>query len=265
MAEPVGGPESQFRLTFNIETLRMLAYGALVFMVATGVVVTRLFVHEDPTHTRIFEIFGFNHICNVFDHQPSRTISGLLVLLFIMPMGAFVLCSYCRTYAAVHAGLAPRWLQTYSTIITPLVFVAVCYTYMWFVNSPDDPNWFAIGARYGNFVPHYLPYVALQLSLGLLAIHEVGYLISVGALPFGASVTAARAYLGLLLVTTVACQIAVFSLLFGRPILDSVNDPTERLIFQFLMYFYSFQAIVMPLVFAARNRRNGRTSTIVFG
>jgi len=265
MAEPSGGPDSQFRLTFNIEWLRMLAYGALVLMVAVGIVVTKLFVHENPEDTTIYHIFHFNHICNVFDHQPSRTISGLLVLLFIVPMGSFVLCSFCRTYAAARAGLAPPWLLTYSRIITPFVFLAVCYTYMWFVNGPDDPPLLAAEhATFGNFVPHYLPYAALQLALGLLAIHEVGYLIAVGALPFGASVRAARAYLGLLLATTVVCQTAVFSLLLGMPVLD-VNQDGPRLVFQFLMYFYSFQAIVMPLVFAARNRRNGRTSTIVFG
>jgi hypothetical protein len=266
MAEPSSGPDSHFRLSFNIETLRMIAYGALILMVAVGIVVTKLFVHEDPEHTRIYLIFGFNHICNVFDHQPSRTISGLLVLLFIIPMASFVLCSYCRTYDAVKAGLAPAWLRSYSRVITPFVFLAVCYTYMWFVNGPDDPPLFASAAstEFGNFVPHYLPYAALQLALGLLAIHEVGYLIAVGALPFGASVTIARSYLVVLLVTTVACQTAVFSLLLGVPVLD-VKYAGPRVAFQGLMYFYSFQAIVMPLVFAARNRRNGRTSTIVFG
>jgi hypothetical protein len=65
-------------------------------------------------------------------------------------------------------------------------------------------------------------------------------------------------------VTTVACQVAVFSLLLGVPILDSPNNPTARLVFQFLMYFYSFQAIIMPIVFAARNRKNGRISSIAF-
>jgi hypothetical protein len=264
MAEPAAGPDSQFRLTFNIETLRMLAYGALIFMVGVGIVVTKMFVHEDPEHTRIYMIFGFNHICNVFDHQPSRTISGLLVLFFIVPMGSFVLCSYCRTYDAVRAGLAPAWLHTYSRIIMPLVFFAVCYTYMWFVNGPDDPPLFPGSSQFGNFVPHYLPYAALQLALGLLAIHEVGYLIAVGALPFGANVTVARTYLVVLLLTTIACQTAVFSLLLGVPVLD-VKEEGPRLAFQVLMYFYSFQAIVMPLIFAARNRRNGRTSTIVFG
>ena len=64
--------------------------------------------------------------------------------------------------------------------------------------------------------------------------------------------------------TTVACQVAVFSLLLGRPILDSPNNPTARLVFQFLMYFYSFQAIIMPIFFAARNRKNGRISSIAF-
>ena len=266
-------PESPLSLTFNIESLRMLAYGALVTMVLVGVLVTKFLVHDAPNPTKIEEIFGFNHICNVFDHQPSRTISALLVLFFILPMGAFALCSHGRTYDAVRVGRAPRWLQNYSRIITPFVFLAVCYTYMWFVNGPDDHAWLDIGpavsshgVTFGNFVPHYLPYVALQMALGLLAIHEVGYLIAMGALPFGANVTLARAYLVVLLLTTLACQTAVFSLLFDHPVLDPLDTsrPGEKTAFQVLMYFYSVLAIVMPLVFAARNRRNGHTSTIVF-
>jgi len=267
MAEPTLTTDRELKLTFNIESLRLLAYSALVLMVVVGIVVTKLFVHEDAEHTVIFRIFGFNHICNVFDHQPSRTISGLLVLLFILPMASFVICSYFRTYDAARKGKVPMRLHTYSKIVTPFVFLAVCYTYMWFVNSPDDSGaWLgnAPDDPLGNFVPHYLPYVALQLALGLLAIHEVEYLIATGALPFGANVPLAKIYLVVLLATTVACQVAVFSLLLGVPVLDSPNNANERLVFQFLMYFYSFQAIVMPIFFAARNRKNGRISTIAF-
>ena len=248
--------EPKFTLTFNIETLRMVAYIALVFMVSVGMIVTKLFVTVHVHDTVIFQIFGFNHICNVFDHQPSRTISALLVLFFIVPMAAFVICSYYRTYAAAKEGRVPMHLQAYNKIITPIVFLSVCYTYMWFVNAPDG--------EYG-FIAHYLPYVALQLALGLLAIQEVGYLIYTGALPFGASVKLAKVYLAVLLLTTVACQVAVFSLLLDHPILDSPNDPTARITFQVLMYFYSFQAIIMPIFLAARNRKNRLVNRITFG
>jgi hypothetical protein len=50
----------------------------------------------------------------------------------------------------------------------------------------------------------------------------------------------------------------------GVPLLDSPNNANARMAFQFLMYFYSFQAIIMPIFFAARNRKNGRTSSIAF-
>lgn len=262
-----GAPDHKFSVTFNIETLRLAAYSALVFMVGVGIVVTKLFVHDDPEHTVIYRIFGFNHICNVFDHQPSRTISGILILFFIVPMAGFVVLSHLRTAHAARVGRVPALLHRYSRVITPFVFLAVCYTYMWFVNSPDDPAGWLGGSPddpTAGFIPHYIPYVALQLALGLLAIHEVGWLIANGALPFGANVTLAKTYLYVLLVTTVACQAAVFSLLFGYPILDSPNNPTERLAFQFLMYFYSFLAIAMPIFFAARNRKNTLVSTITF-
>ncbi len=242
-------------LTFNIEKLRMLAYVNLLIMVAVGVVVTEKYVTVEPEKTVIFTIFGFNHICNVFDHQPSRLISALLVLFFIVPMSAFVVLSYFRTARAARIGNVPPHLQAYNKVITPFVFLSVCYTYMWFVNAPDG--------TYG-FLGHYLPYVALQLALGLLAIQEVGYLIHHQALPFGASVRLAKLYLVVLLTTTVVCQAAVFSLLLGYPILDSPNSASARTTFQVLMYFYSFLAIVMPLFFAARNRHNGQDNTITF-
>lgn len=247
---------NRFELTFNIETLRMIAYLALVAMVVVGVVVTAKFVDVPAESTVIFATFGFNHICNVFDHQPSRTTSALLVLTFIIPMALFVVTAHYRTRDAVVEGRVPRSLATYSTITTPFVLLSVCYTYLWFVNSPDGD--------YG-FIAHYLPYVALQLALGLLAIHEVRFLIHTGRLPFGASPALARTYLWLLLAITVACQVAVFSLLLGVPILDSVNDPGQRTAFQILMYTYSFLAIVMPIFFAARNRKNGLISTVSIG
>jgi hypothetical protein len=116
---------NEFSLTFNIETLRMIAYAMLVLMVGTGLVVTKLFVTVPEHETVIYEIFGFNHICNVFDHPPSREVSALFVLFFIVPMAAFVLCSYYRTYDAAKEGRVPAWLQTYNKIITPFVFLAV--------------------------------------------------------------------------------------------------------------------------------------------
>jgi len=246
---------NQFSWTFNLENLRMFAYIALVLMVAVGIFVTNRFVSMEADQTMIYEIFGFNHICNVFDHQPSRTVSALLVLLFIIPMGSFVVLSYYRTSDAATEGRVPKWLQAYNKLITPFVFLSVCYTYMWFVNAPDGD--------YG-FIAHYLPYVALQLALGLLAIQEVAYLGYTGALPFGASVPMAKGYLVVLLLTTLACQVAVFSLLLGVPVLDSPNDPAASTAFQILMYFYSFLAIIMPIVLAARNRKNGDVSTITF-
>ena len=126
---------------------------------------------------------------------------------------------------------------------------------MWFVSSPDGD--------YG-FIAHYLPYVALQLAIGLIAIQEIGFLIHSGDLPFGVSKTVAKAYVTLLIATTVVCQVAVFSLLLGFPILDSVASPKARTAFQVLMYLYSFLAIVVPIFTAARNRKNGRVNTISF-
>ena len=251
------GLTNEFKLTFNIETLRLFAYSALVFMVGVGIVVTRNFVHVDEHDTAIYKTFGFNHLCNVFDHQPSRTISALLVMTFTLPMACFVVASYYRTYDAVKEGRLPAWVHSYSKAITPFVFLAVWYVYMWFVNPPE------VGPPI-VFLPHYLPYWALQIALGLLAIHEVAYLAYSGQLPFGVSVAVAKGYLWVLIVTTVACHAAVFTLLAGFPILDSPNNPTAAIIFEGLMYFYAFLAILMPIALAAKNRKNGLVSTITF-
>ena len=110
MTPPTGASDHKFSVTFNIESLRLAAYSALVFMVGVGIVVTKLFVHDDPEHTVIYRIFGFNHICNVFDHQPSRTVSGILILFFIVPMACFVVLSHLRTADAARRGRVPAWL-----------------------------------------------------------------------------------------------------------------------------------------------------------
>ena len=247
--------KESFVWKFNIEVLRMIAYINLVFLILVGSIITKLYVEIPPEETVIYEIFGFNHICNVLDHQPSRWISALLVVFFTIPMAAFVLFSYFRTADAYKDGRVPGYLQAYNRVITPFVFFSVCYTYMWFVNAPITVD---------AFLGHYLPYVALQLAFGLLAIQEVSYLIHNDALPFGFNKTWAKAYLVVLLLTTAFAQLAVFSLLAGYPILDSRNDESDRAIFQFLMYFYSFLAILIPIVMAARNRKNGLDNIITF-
>lgn len=244
-----------FTWVLNIETMRMIAYINLVFLIIVGTIVTKLYVEVPPEDTVIFDIFGFNHICNVLDHPPSRWICALLVLFFIVPMAVFVLFSYLRTYDAARNGKVSKQLHAYNKIITPFVFFSVCYTYMWFVNAPETR---------ADFLAHYLPYVALQLAFGLLAIHEVSYLIQNGVLPFGFNATWAKAYLVLLISTTVIAQLAVFSLLLGYPILDSKNSESARSAFQFIMYFYSFLAIIVPIFMAARNRRNGQDNIITF-
>lgn len=239
----------------NIETLRMIAYVNLVLTILAGTVITKLFVTVPVDETVIYEIFGFNHICNVLDHQPSRWICALLILFFIVPMAVFVLFSYYRTYIAAEEKRVPAYLHAYNKTITPFVFFSVCYTYMWFVNAPITRE---------AFLGHYLPYVALQLAFGLLAIHEVSFLIHNEVLPFGFHVKWAKGYLVLLLSTTVIAQLAVFSLLLGYPILDSKNNELDRKIFEFLMYFYSFLAIIVPIIMAAKNRRNGQDNIITF-
>jgi len=246
--------ETDFEITFNIETLRLISYCTLIFMVLMGIIITEAFVKVPLESTVIFEIFGFNHICNVFDHQPSRTVSALLVLFYIVPMSTFVNLSLFRARTAFKNGQIKLWVLNLHRVFFPFIFGSVCYVYMWFVESPDE----------AGFVPHYLPYVMLQLSMGLLSIQEVAFLAETGALPFNNSRLIARAYLVFLITTTVACQLCVFSVLFGRPILDSKNNESQRKGFQFLMYFYSFLAILMPIPLSVSHRKLAANMTISF-
>jgi len=246
--------DTDYEITFNIETLRMISYCTLIFMVLVGIIVTDTLVAIPPEQTVIFEIFGFNHICNVFDHQPSRSISALLVLFYIVPMSTFVNLSLFRAKTAFKLNQIPKWVLTLHQVFFPVIFISVCYVYMWFVESPDE----------AGFVPHYIPYVMLQLAMGLLSIQEVAFLAETGALPFNNSQLIARAYLVFLVTTTVACQLCTFTVIGGHPILDSKNNDAQRKGFQFLMYFYSFLAIIVPIPLSYSHRKLAANMTISF-
>jgi hypothetical protein len=119
---------------------------------------------------------------------------------------------------------------------------------MWFVNPPDED--------YG-FLAHYLPYAALQIALGLIAIKQALFLIyTESAIPCGVGPWGAKLYVALLLGVTIVNQISAFAIVAKRSfLLDSANDPTHQIILKTLVYLYSFLAILMPIVFSAMERK----------
>jgi hypothetical protein len=87
----LGGKDAPyvFQCTLSIEIFRFAAFVAIISLFAVGTIVSNLFVFapeepggtflgmvskgtRDVTDTRIYEIFGFNHLCNVVDFNPSK-------------------------------------------------------------------------------------------------------------------------------------------------------------------------------------------------
>ncbi len=62
----------------------------------TGYLLTSFFVHGDPTQTAIHRLLGFNHSCNVIDHEPSRTVSAMLWPFWEIPFFLYVVFNFLR-------------------------------------------------------------------------------------------------------------------------------------------------------------------------
>ena len=51
-------------------------------------------------------------------------------------------------------------------------------------------------------------------------------------------------------------------MLAGNPIWDTVNNLRHRMFLQTLSFFYDFLLLIVPIIFAAIERRNGDTITL---
>lgn len=78
-----------FKCTLNIEVFRFVAFVNILSLFAVGKIVSDLYVFapevpgttilgmvptgtHDVTDTKIYQMFGFNHLCNVVDFNPSK-------------------------------------------------------------------------------------------------------------------------------------------------------------------------------------------------
>ena len=177
-------------------------------MVLVGVLVTKAFVTKPLEETVIFHHFGFNHICNVFDHQPSRTRIRAAHPVLHRADGALrravtisapgMRCGRDAWRRGAHV------LGRHDAVHPPQRVLHV------HVVRGELPT------RRGSCRTTFRT-AMLQLAIGLLAINEVAFLRYTGTLPFGVSRWIADAYLVVLIATTLLCQLAVFSLLLRSP------------------------------------------------
>ena len=204
VGQPMAETSKTFSITFSLETLRIIAFVAFLFMMGMCFLLTKLVVEKDPNYdpegTVIYKIFGFNHACNIVDHNPARMIAAILSPFFIIPLCLFHILSYFRIkYEYLIKREIPAGVYTFSKVVTPYNFFASLYCFMWFVNNPDDD--------YG-FIAHYVPYAIFQLMTALMAIQQVYYYTMKDRLPWNVPPRMARIYLYILTALT------IFSVLF---------------------------------------------------
>jgi hypothetical protein len=232
-----GTPSYSFSLTFNPEILRLIAYGGLIITLVVGYILTATVVKVDPTTTAIYKLFGFNHICNVLDHEPSRTITAMLFPLWEVPFVFYAIFNFLRIQDAYRENKAPKYAYITAAIFLPIEILLTVWVRIIFVWSPEV-----------NFLNHYLPYIGLQTLLFLVAFENALYFYAINALPFKNNKTIGLGYLILLFVVTVAYTVVGMSSALGHPILDLVNDAGQRQLFRSITNVYTVLVFPIPIL-----------------
>ena len=218
----------------------------------TGYLLTSFFVHGDPTQTAIHRLLGFNHSCNVIDHEPSRTVSAMLWPFWEIPFFLYVVFNFLRVNDAYRKDQVPRYIFAVATVFLPLQVLLTVWVRLVFVWDPEI-----------NFLNHYLPYIGLQLLLALTAFQNVLYLNAVRELPINSRLLAI-VYLIVLFGTTILYSVFGLSIALGHPILDSVNNLTHRVILQSLARLYFVLEIPIPLLLSILGLKRSRSYVISF-
>lgn len=229
-------PNYSFSLEFNPEILRIIAYISLITLLVIGYVLTNTVVDVDPETTVIYKIFGFNHACNVIDHEPSRTVSAMLLPFWEVPFLLYVIFNFLRIQDAYRENRAPRYTFLIALYFLPLEILLTVWFRIVFVWSPEV-----------NFLNHYLPYVGFQILLFLVAFENFLYFYAMKALPFRNNRSIALGYLSLLLLVTFLYVVIGLSLGLGYPLLEPTTNSTHRAFIQTLANLYTFLVLPVPL------------------
>ena len=226
-----------FSLTFNPEIIRIISYVGLIIILLVGAILTNTLVDVPPESTAIYKLFGFNHTCNLLDHEPSRTVSAMLLPLWEVPFLFYVIFNFLRIQDAYKENKAPLYTYVVSAILLPIEILLTVWFRIVFVWNPQD-----------NFLFHYLPYIGFQFLLFLVAFENALYFYAMKALPFNNNRLMAIGYLVLLFVVTGVYTVVGLSVAFGHPILDLTGDPAQLFFFKTLTKFYSVLVIPVPIV-----------------
>lgn len=260
--------EIKLRLSFNIETIRMIGLTFMIIMLPVGKITTDKFVNFPNDlgtieGTFIYQKFHFAHTCVYIDYQPAKQIAAIIAQGFLYPMVLYVILAYYRAAHDHKSGEISDKLWTYTRIVTPFYIVSIPLFVLCFVNTPDDKTRWFFGLDNAGFWWHYIPFFGYQLTLCLLAVGQVWYTIEKNLIPFGISRKMATAY-----AITVCCVLIYYtafivSYLLDHPILDT-TAPRSNTFAQVIMFTYSFLVIFLPIIFANEERKNGNTNLIEF-
>ena len=241
-----------FTLAFNPELFRIISYVAVIIMFAVGYVLTSEFAHVDPTETAIYHLFGFNHSCNLLDHEPSRTVSAMLLPFWEIPFLLYVVFNFLRINDAYREQKIQKYIFVIAAIFFPIEILLTVWFRIVFVWSPEV-----------SFLNHYLPYIGFQLLLFLTAFENVLYFDAIKALPFN-NRSLAIGYLVVLFTVTALCILFGMSVALGQPILDTINNAGQRLFFQSLSDFYFILAVPLPLFLSWVEYKRSPNHTLSF-
>ena len=244
-------PNYAFTLTFNPEILRIISYISLIIMLIVGYILTETLVEIDPHTTAIYKLFGFNHPCNLLDHEPSRTVSAMLLPFWEIPFLLYAVFNFLRIQDAYRENKAPRYTFLVSAFFLPIEILLIVWFRIVFVWSPEV-----------NFLNHYLPYVGFQILLFLVAFENALYFYAMKALPFKNNRLLASGYLIVLFVITFLYVLIGLSTALGYPMLDLVNNAGERLFFRSLASLYTILAIPVPLCLSWFELRRSPSHTL---
>lgn len=271
------------KLSIHIEMLRFVGLAAGGVLLITGWFITTYFVvypeKENPstffqklfggapsdfdeTQTFIYEMFHFSHTCTFLDFNPSKTCAALIIMLHTLPINAFVILHYYR----VMSQIGDKWksLKSICPTFTIIQFITFTYFYMVFVNSPyghyGDPQ-----AKV-SFTLHYIPYMLWQMGILLMGIQQCWFVALKDVIPFGfVNRMMIWRYVQLLMVFFVVYTTFVWSFICGSPIWPTDDDhPAGKAAAKFIMFGWDFFAVLVPMVLAWFEAKDGNISIITF-
>ena len=212
------------------------------------------------TMTFIYQLFNENHSCSYLDFHPAKDIAALIVMLHTIPFNIFVVCHYfCITG---HSDSKFDNLKKFTKIASPIQFIFNAYFYMVFVNSPDG----IYGTQEGmfRFIKHYIPYMAWQCSIVLMAIQQTWYIALKDQIPFSFITPGMMwMYLYFLVIIFVTYFTFVWSYILDIH-LWSTSNPAGVLALDVLMMAWDVCALVVPLIFSWAESVEGNEFMVVF-